>query len=126
MGMISIIINKLDNVIYFFFFGVFLVHVSFIAFNFKNPENPSIKVYKKYLEELGYYPISMKLCAKQVENVHVFRKFGYSHDYNFFMGESVYNESIKGWNGHTKNETTLTSLNGEHGYNILQSQAQEN
>ena len=124
--MISIIINKLDNVIYFFFFGVFLVHVSFIAFNFKNPENPSIKVYKKYLEELGYYPISMKLCAKQVENVHVFRKFGYSHDYNFFMGESVYNESIKGWNGHTKNETTLTSLNGEHGYNILQSQAQEN
>ena len=114
--MIGIIINKLNILINLFFFGVFLVHVSFIAFNLKNPANPSIKVYKKNLEELGYYPISMKLCAKQNTSVeNVFRKFGYSHDYKFFIGESLYNESIKGWNGHTKNESTLTSLNGEYG-----------
>ena len=108
------IINKLNIFINFFFLVVFLVHVSFIAFNLKNPEYPSIKVYQKNLEDLGYYPISIKLCAKQNASVkNMFRKFGYSHDYKFFIGESLYNTSIKGWNGHTEDGNTLTSLNGE-------------
>lgn len=108
--------NKIFFIIYLFFFVVFFVHVSIIAFFSKNPANPSIRVYKKDLDDLGYFPISLKLCAKQ-EDVgvnNVFRKFGYSFDYNFYIGESLYNKSIKGWNGHTENGTTITSLNGEH------------
>ena len=107
--------NKIQYFINILFFVVFLVHVSLVAFNSMNPANPSIKVYKQKLEELEYYPISLKLCAKKASSVdNVFRKFGYSHDYKFFIGESCYNASIKGWNGHTKNGTTIASLNGEH------------
>ena len=104
--------NKIFFIIYLFFSVVFVVHVSLIAFYSKNPANPSIRVYKKNLEDLGYYPISIKLCSKQDGNL--FKKFGYSFDYDFYTGESLYNRSIKGWNGHTKNGTTITSLKGEH------------
>ena len=102
--------NKIHYFINIFFFVIFLVHVSLVAFNSMNPANPSIKVYKKKLEKLEYFPISLKLCAKKASSVdNVFRKFGYSHDYKFFIGESYYNASIKGWNGHTRNGTTIAS-----------------
>ena len=108
--------SKISIYINLFFFVVFLVHVSFIAINLKSPQYPSIKVYKKNLEKLGYYPISIELCAgatkPESSSMKSYRKFGYSHDYSFFMGQSEYNESIKGWNGHTRNATTITSLNG--------------
>ena len=118
--------NKIHYFIKIFFFVVFLVHVSLVAFNSMNPANPSIKVYKKKLEKLEYFPISLKLCAKKASSVdNVFRKFGYSHDYKFFIGESYHNASIKGWNGHTRNGTTIASLNGEHYTFWLQQEPKE-
>ena len=100
---------NMKNKIYFLF-SCFLVHVSLVAFNSMNPANPSINVYHKKLEKLEYFPISLKLCAKKASSVdNVFRKFGYSHDYKFFIGKSYYNASIKGWNGHTRNGTTIAS-----------------
>ena len=102
--------NKIHYFINIFFFVVFLLHVSLVAFNSMNPANPSLKVSKKKLEKLEYFPISLKLCAKKASSVdNVFRKFGYSHDYKFFIGKSYYNASIKGWNGHTRNGTTIAS-----------------
>ena len=91
----------------------FFIHIAFIAYNLKYPRNPSIRVYRKNIEDIEF-PISVKLCVKTFEEESkIFQKFGYSHDYGFFTGFSMYNLSLKGWNGHTKTGSTLGPVDGK-------------
>ena len=41
------------------------------------------------------------------------KQFGYDNLYSFYLGRNMYNRSVVGWNGHTKNGETLTSAEGK-------------
>ena len=67
------------------FLIIFLVHVMSIGYALKHPEHPSIIIYNKKLSESDF-PISFKLCIKELENVFErHRRLGY---WDFFMGIS--------------------------------------
>ena len=44
-----------------------------------------------------------------------YKKLGYKEAYFWFAGESMYNKSIVGWNGHSKDGKTLGSTLGGQG-----------
>ena len=77
------------------------------------PGNPNIRVERKDLQEIKF-PLAFKLCVDPDNNDSIvnYRKFGYQSSYNFFRGESMFNESLRGWNGHTKNHSILGTVKG--------------
>ena len=77
------------------------------------PGNPNIRVERKDLQEIKF-PLAFKLCVDPDNNDSIvnYRKFGYQSSYDFFRGESMFNESLRGWNGHTSNHSILGTVKG--------------
>ena len=50
----------------------------------------------------------------ELDNVNVerYKQFGYSSSYGFYRGQSLYNQSLVGWNGHTEDGETLGTIEG--------------
>ena len=88
-----------------------IVHIGINLFNYLNPDNPSVKHYSKNLEDIEF-PLIFKLCFELPEKN--FQNFGYNHAGYFIFGQSMYNESLFGWDGHTENGTSLTKLQGKN------------
>ena len=89
-----------------------IIHASVNFYNFLNPENPSVKHYRKQLKDIEF-PVIFKICYEFSDD-RIFRKYGYYDVEDFFGGISGWNHSIIGWNGHTKNGTTMT-MTSTHG-----------
>ena len=67
------------------FLIIFLVHVISIGYALKYPEHPSTIIYNTKLDDIEF-PISFKLCIKELENVYErYSNLGY---WDFFMGTS--------------------------------------
>ena len=95
----------------------FIIHISIIAYNIKHPDFPSVKVYSKDLQDLDEFPLSFKLCARELTNItHRYKKFGYNDIYAFFQGRRNYRGSGKwfGWAGHGEGNETLASVIGRN------------
>ena len=92
----------------------FIIHVSTIAYNIKHPDFPSVKVYSKKLQDLDEFPLSFKLCARELVNISDrYRKFGYNDVYAFFQGrKSYWQGEWFGWAGHGEGNETLASVIG--------------
>ena len=77
------------------------------------PGNPNLRVERKNLQDIGF-PLAFKLCVDPDTNYSFanYRKFGYMGSYYFFRGESMFNESLRGWNGHTRNNSILGTVKG--------------
>ena len=114
MGKVLKIILKVINLI--FFFGC-LTHIGMNGYYIFYPELPSIRVYKTHLQTIEF-PLVFKVCAQDRKNGSVDRyiKFGYNNAYNFFLGKSMFNESLYGWNGHTKNGSTIANVKGNSSF----------
>ena len=77
-----------------------------------NPELPSIKTYKKKFTEIEF-PLVFRICANEIEDsTERYKEYGYRFDYSYFIGQSIYNRSLIGWNGHTKEGGTIASIEG--------------
>ena len=106
---VQIIINGLFTI-------VLLIHVLLIGENLLFPGNPNVRIERKDLMDIKF-PLAFKLCvssqndADQFEN---YEKFGYNSSYDFFRGISMFNESMLGWNGHTRNNSILGSVKGQY------------
>ena len=86
---------------------VCFIHVITILFNFLNPENPNVKYYEMDLKDIEF-PLTFKICYERDDQLEIFQNLGYDRIYyDFYKGRSMYNSSLYGWNGHTKNETTI-------------------
>ena len=95
---------------------VFLVHAAFIGHGIKYPVQPSIKLYSKDVNELDSFPISFKICVKELENPSErYKKVGYSTVWNFFKGLPDSSGSLVGWSGNNTGNTSRTSVEGTNG-----------
>ena len=100
------------GIIRFLFLLVFFVHVSFIGYFTIYPELPTIEKYRVNLKDIEF-PFIFRLCATEKKDKDAkYRRFGYKNVYNFFLGESLYNRSIYGWNGHQENGSTIKGIEG--------------
>ena len=94
----------------------FIIHISIIAYNIKHPDFPSVKVYSKNLQDLDEFPISFKLCARELTNMTGrYREFGYNDVYAFFQGRrGFFAGKWFGWAGHGEGNKTLASVIGRN------------
>ena len=95
-----------------FFTLAFVIHLSTIAYDLKYPQYPSIRMRKTELRNIDF-PLVFKFCVRDVKKTEKFQKLGYDSRYNAFIGKSKFNESLFGWNGHTKNYSTLMPVRGK-------------
>ena len=114
MSKVLKIILKVINLI--FFFGC-LTHIGMNGYYIFYPELPSIRVYKTHLQTITF-PLVFKVCAQDRKNSSMDRyiQFGYNNAYEFFMGKSMFNDSLYGWNGHTKNRSTIANVKGNSSF----------
>ena len=82
------------------------VHVSIVLYQQLYPEEPSIKYYEKKLEQIEF-PVNLKYCLTLPDEREFWKKFGYKLVWEFYYGQSVYNDSIYGWKGHLENGSDL-------------------
>ena len=105
--------RSLISFIYIFFSLVFVIHVGFMGHKILYPEVPEMIVNIKNLGEIEF-PILFQICAFDIDdNDERYNKVGYQHSYYFFLGKSMFNDSVYGWNGHQANGSTLDTVEGE-------------
>ena len=75
------------------------------------PDYPSVKSYKKNLKEIEF-PISFKLCVRELESTMRYSRYGYLNAYGFYEGRSELNHSLRGWNGFSETNSTIGSTQG--------------
>ena len=94
----------------------FIIHISTIAYNIKHPDFPSVKVYSRDLKDLDEFPLSFKLCARELTNISDrYKEFGYSSVYAFFQGRKRFlGGEWFGWAGHDERNETLASVAGKN------------
>ena len=59
------------------------------------------------------FPVVFKFCVGNGENNEKFQRLGYADRYDVFLGNSMFNNSLVGWNGHTNNFSTLMPVKGK-------------
>ena len=105
--------RKFVKLLNFLFLCVFFGHILQIGYNLKNPEIPSVKVYKKQLKDIEF-PITFKLCLlEKSTSSDRYKSLGYNDSQGFYRGQNRFDQSVVGWNGHTSNKTTLASIQGK-------------
>ena len=101
-----IIINTIYTLLFF-------VHAAYIGYGIKYPDQPSTKLYSKDINELDVFPISFKLCVKELENpLERYKKVGYSNVWDFYKGLPDSSGSWVGWSGNNTGNNTRTSVEG--------------
>ena len=104
--------SRLPIIINSVFTLVFLVHAAFIGYGIKCPDQPSIKLYSKNIDELDVFPISFKFCVKELVNPSErYKKIGYKNVWNFYKGLLDSSGSLVGWCGN-RTCNTRTSVEG--------------
>ena len=101
------------KILKFLIFTACLVHVATLVISELNPTLPVSKIYSQQLKALEF-PLVIQLCALKIsrENEH-FEMYGYANMMNFYKGLSLYNDSLIGWSGFSKNGSTLGSPDGK-------------
>ena len=104
--------RSIVGIIRLLFLLIFFVHVSFIGYYTVHPELPSIEKHIVDFKDIEF-PFIFRLCAtEKINKDERYRKIGYKNVYDFFLGESMYNESNYGWNGHQENGSTIKGIGG--------------
>ena len=95
-----------------FFSIIFLIHITFLIYDILNPEVPEIVVYEKNLNEIDF-PMNLRICAHELnDKTSRYRKFGYRNVFRWFIGSSIYNDTLHGWAGHSENGSVLGNVEG--------------
>ena len=89
-----------------------VLHICSIVYLNANPRLPNIIKYKKDIEDIEF-PISFILCINPKKNsIEKMKTFGYVDEWSFYSGKSMFNDSIIGWAGHSKNGPIYESAEG--------------
>ena len=92
-----------------FFLLIFSIHAAIIGFWIIYPENHSTKVYKKDIKDLDAFPLSFKICLRELTNPQDrYSKIGYENIWSFFKG--TINGQTVGWASQTENKTKYFRL----------------
>ena len=90
----------------------FVVHLSKIAYDLKYPQYPSIRIKKTELRNIDF-PVVFRICIRDDKDKNTFQKLGYKNRYGAFIGNSRFNNTLVGWNGHTQDFFTLMPVGGK-------------
>ena len=52
------------------------------------------------------------MCVSEIERTDMFTHLGYDHEIDFYLGKSVFNDSLFGWSGHLQNGSTIGTVEG--------------
>ena len=86
------------------------IHFLLIGYSIIFPELPETKVYNVDLKDIEF-PLVYKLCFYDLLNPKKrFQELGYGDIWDFYRGRSMYNNTLYGWSGHTKNGSSLESM----------------
>ena len=61
------------------------------------------------------FPVLFKLCVKPAFNQTELEAAGYENSWGYFKGESMFNSSIIGWAGHTRDGQIVSDVSGKLG-----------
>ena len=80
------------------------------------PELPNTKHFENDLKNIEF-PISFQFCLKDssvktISREAIFMALGYKNVGGFFRGQSKFNKTLFGWNGHYKNGSTIAPVEG--------------
>ena len=59
------------------------------------------------------FPVLFKICIKPAFHTSELYKAGYQNIWNYFVGQSRFNESVFGWGGHTDNGSIIGTPGGK-------------
>ena len=85
-----------------------------VIYRLIEPEFPIIQVEKKRLNDTEF-PLIFHICLnepKTKDNGNWYKPFGYNGDYEWFIGQSMFDNANYGWSGHTKNGSTIGTTKG--------------
>ena len=106
----SKIVKRLSIIANFTLVVICVIHICNIGYSNLHPDVPDIVVYKRNLKEIDF-PLSFRLCIFSKDSAK-FQIVGYKNEFNFFKGQSFFNHSLIGWNGHRQNGSTVGSYEG--------------
>ena len=93
------------------FFSAFIAHMSFIVYYILHPSTPSVRHESIKLKDIEF-PLDFSFCFPDFER-NRFKNYGYLYDQRLFRGDSAFNRTIVGWNGHMENGSTIMSIGGK-------------
>merc|ERR1719210_67985 len=90
-------------------FLAILVQMAFLVQNLLYPAHTTTHMEITSLAELPF-PAIFKVCVKPAYSLDFLNAAGYRGIYEYFLGESRYNNSIFGWAGHTSEGETFSDV----------------
>ena len=107
--------RNLITLIYIILLVSCVIHILSIIDAIFYPKLPTIKVYKRKLNDLEF-PLSFRVCVEVDDEGENYQKVGYQNKNEFIKGRSIYNDSIFGWAGHTHNGSSMGAVKGFYLY----------
>ena len=90
---------------------VCVFHIVQIFIGILNPDLPEVKIVDKQLKDIEF-PFLFKICVDDL-SMKKFKSMGYMNDWDYFLGRSMFNSNIYGWNGHTDKGLNIGSVEGK-------------
>ena len=105
--------KQVDLVINFMVILICIVHISLTGYHVLFPDLPSMRIQDKTLKDIEF-PFFIQMCVSEIDNsTERYTNLGYKNGYDFYLGRSVYNKSLFGWNGHLENGSTVGTVEGK-------------
>ena len=90
----------------------FLAHILSIMKEEIIPTQTYTRFEKNCLNNIDF-PVILKICIKPSCNEEEIAKFGFKGLWGYFMGQSIFNETIYGWAGHRENGSVFSTVQGK-------------
>ena len=86
--------------------------VTQLAFNLRDFFIPRLTNTRVETREIqGYdFPLIFEICIQPAFNKTALEETGYGHEYRYFQGKSMFNNSVFGWAGHTNDSSTYGTV----------------
>ena len=104
--------KQIDIAINFVIIVICIVHILLTGYHNLFPDLPNMRIQDKALNDIEF-PLFIQMCVSEIDNAtDRYTNLGYRNDFEFYLGNSVYNASLFGWNGHLPNGSTVGTLEG--------------
>ena len=93
-------------------FIAFTVQMIVLAVSQITPSQTVSHLEERRLDDIEF-PVLFKICIKPAFHTSELYKAGYQNIWNYFIGQSRFNESVFGWGGHTDNGSIIGTPGGK-------------
>ena len=90
----------------------FLIQIVALSFEQINPSQTETTKQLKQLDSM-VFPLIIRLCFKNSFDLTEIENAGYASVFNYFKGDSMYDKSLFGWAGHTRDRKEGPGVQGK-------------